>query len=176
MRTSVDLRFEKGDPVCEYWLARGEGFAVETRRGRVVGHVVDVVVDPDDRHVVSLVVRRTLGTSELPADEINAVVPARDAFVLNGTESPPESARRERPTPRVSPALSAARRRITPVAAGLAAATAAGLRRAGPPLRSAAIVVLAWAVGLSRWAAYFVGLVVTRGRRRLAELLDSRRQ
>ena len=99
MRTLVNLRFEKGDPVCEYWLARGEGFAVETRNGRVVGEVLDSVFDPERQRVVGLVVReRVLGTvrgpkSELPADRIAAAVPGREVFVLEG-EPEPEPAER----------------------------------------------------------------------------------
>jgi hypothetical protein len=169
MRTSVDLRFEKGDPVCEYWLARGEGFAVETRRGRVVGHVVDVVVDPDDQHVVSLVVRRTLGVSELSAEEIQAVVPARDAFVLDGAEPQEKRPRRprRRPIPRlhVRPAVSRAGRRAAPFA-----------RQAARVLRAAAIVALAWGVGVARWTGYSLRLLAAHGRRRLGELVETRRR
>ncbi len=167
MRTSVDLRFEKGDPVCEYWLARGEGFAVETRRGRVVGHVVEVVVDPDDQHVVSLVVRRTLGVSELPAEEIQAVVPARDAFVLDGAEPHEKRARRSgrRPRLRLRPAVSRAGRRAAPFA-----------RHAARVLRAAAIAALAWGVGVARWTAYSLRLLAAHGRRRLGELVETRRR
>jgi sporulation protein YlmC with PRC-barrel domain len=107
MRTPVELRFEKGDPVREYWLSHGEGFAVENRRGRVVGQVVDVVVDPEAQRTVSLVVRRARGVSELSADEIQAVVPARDAFVLDGKplkEKTPRP-RRQWPRARVAPRL-----------------------------------------------------------------------
>lgn len=169
MRTSVDLRFEKGDPVCEYWLARGEGFAVETRRGRVVGHVVDVVVDPDDQHVVSLVVRRTLGVSELSAEEIQAVVPARDAFVLDAAEPREKRARRPRRRPRIRlrlrPAVSRAGRRVAPFA-----------RQAARVLRAAAIAALAWGVGVARWTAYSLQLLAAHGRRRLGELVETRRR
>ena len=164
MRTSVDLRFEKGDPVREYWLARGEGFAVETRRGRVVGEVVDVVVDPDDRHVVSLVVRRTLGVSEVSADEIQAVVPSRDAFVLDGAE-PREKPRRPRRQPRLRPALARAGRRTAPFA-----------RRAGEVLGAAAVTALTWAIGVARWTAYVLQVLAAHGRRRLAELVERRRR
>jgi PRC-barrel domain len=165
MRTSVDLRFEKGDPVREYWLARGEGFAVETRRGRVVGEVVDVVVDPADRHVVSLVVRRTLGTSEVPADEIQAVVPARDAFVLDGAEPEERQPRRRRRPSRLRPALSRAGRRLAPFT-----------QRAGEVLGAAGVTALAWAIGVARWTAYAVRVLVAHGRRRLGELVETRRR
>jgi len=97
MRTTVDVRFEKGDPVREYWLAHGEGFAVENRRGRVVGQVVDVVVDPDRRRAMSLVVQKARGMEELPAEQIQAVVPARDAFVLDGAERTARKQKRSRP-------------------------------------------------------------------------------
>lgn len=176
MRTSVDVRFEKGDPVREYWLAHGEGFAVENRRGRVVGQVVDVVVDPDDQRVLSLVVRRALGVSELPADQIQAVVPARDAFVLDGAGSPEPRPRRERRAPRLRPAVRAAGRRIAPLVARLAVSAAVGIGRADRILRSATIVAVTWAVGLARWAAYATRVLAAHGRRRIGELLEARRQ
>jgi sporulation protein YlmC with PRC-barrel domain len=97
MRTPVELRFEKGDPVRDYWLARGEGFAVENRRGRVVGEVVDVVVDPERQRVMSLIVQRSRGITELPVEQIQAVVPARDAFILDGAQSTTREKKRSRP-------------------------------------------------------------------------------
>jgi hypothetical protein len=148
MRTPVELRFEKGDPVREYWLARGEGFVVENRRGRVVGQVVDVVVDPHEQRVMSLVVQKARGTTELPTDEIQAVVPARDTFVLDGAREPRH--REERPRRRVRG------ERLARVRAALAPK----LRRAGLILRAAGRILLEagrsaalWAVGVVRLLA-----------------------
>lgn len=124
MRTPVEYRFEKGDPVREYWLARGEGFAVENRRGRVVGQVVDVVVDPERQLVMSLVVQKTRGIAELPAEQIQAVVPARDTFVLDGAQRP---AREEARRPR-----------------------RARLRRARAVVRGAGAAVVAWVIAVAR--------------------------
>lgn len=136
MRTPVELRFEKGDPVREYWLARGEGFVVENRRGRVVGQVVDVVVDPQEQRVMSLVVQKARGTAELPTDEIQAVVPARDAFVLDGAQ---RTARQRKPARPRGARLARVRGWALPK-----------LRRAAALVGSAAQAVLAWAVGVVR--------------------------
>ncbi|MEX0674795.1 MAG: PRC-barrel domain-containing protein [Gaiellaceae bacterium] len=123
MRTTVDVRFEKGDPVREYWLAHGVGFAVENRRGRVVGQVVDVVVDPDRQRVMSLVVQKSRGMEELPAEQIQAVVPARDTFVLDGAQRPAREEKRSRPPK---------------------------LRRARAVVRASGAAVLAWVVAVAR--------------------------
>jgi hypothetical protein len=100
MRTQVEQRFENGDPVREYWLARGEGFAVETQRGRTVGRVVDVVLDAEEGRIGQIVVR-TRGfrsirgrTAEIPSGEVAAAVPARKAFVLDGQPASPARVRR----------------------------------------------------------------------------------
>ena len=144
MRTPVELRFEKGDPVREYWLARGEGFAVENRRGRVVGQVVDVVVDPHEQRVTSLVVQRARGTAELPTDEIQAVVPSRDTFVLDGAR---ERARRRERTPRPrGQLLAGAKARLAPKVRR----TGLVLRAAGRLLRDAASAAALWVLGVAR--------------------------
>ncbi len=115
MRTQVEQRFENGDPVREYWLARGEGFAVESRRGRVLGRVVDVVLDPEEGRIERIVVqahglRAVRGrTAEIAAREVAAAVPARKAFVLDGGQ-----ARRRRPAAR---AARTGWRRLRPYAA-----------------------------------------------------------
>jgi sporulation protein YlmC with PRC-barrel domain len=136
MRTSVELRFEKGDPVREYWLARGEGFAVENRRGRVVGEVVDIVVDPDRQRVMSLIVQKSRGVAELPVEQIQAVVPARDTFVLDGVQSTTREERRSRPR----------RKRL----AGFRARAAPKLRRGGAFVLASVRVALAWVVAVAR--------------------------
>jgi hypothetical protein len=173
MRTQTDLRFERGDPVREYWLAHGEGFALETRRGRVVGHVLDAVLDPDEGRIVSLVVRRTLlgtvpgGKSELPAEQIRAAVPARGAFVLDGADSEARAEERRR----VRPSLERARLAIAALARGsrkgasalgvaaacIASALGDGLgiaaARAGPLARHAGVVLAEWLVAAALWVA-----------------------
>jgi hypothetical protein len=185
MRTLVNLRFEKGDPVCEYWLARGEGFVLETRNGRVVGEVLDSVFDPERQRVVGLVVReRVLGavpgpTSEVPADRIAAAVPGREAFVLDGAEQ--ESEHRQ---PRLGPvaraagsgAAGAARaagtgaagaaRRIGPLGAWLAAES----RAAVPVLRAIASTVAAWVVGFGAWLLLAGRALAAEARRTAGEL------
>jgi hypothetical protein len=154
MRTLVNLRFEKGDPVCEYWLARGAGFVVETRNGRVVGEVLDSVFDPERQRVVGLVVReKVLGTvpglkSELPADRIAAAVPGREAFVLDGAEETKDTGD---PQPRrIAPAARAAGNGAATAAkaAGNGAATAA--KAAGNGAAGAAKVAGTGAAGAAR--------------------------
>lgn len=120
MRTPIEVRFEKGDPVREYWLARGEGFAVENRRGRVVGQVVDVVVDPERQRVMSLVVQKSRGTEELPAEQIQAVVPARDTFVFDGAQPRAREEKRSH-APRLRRARAFARASVRAVVAWLVA-------------------------------------------------------
>ena len=136
MRTPVELRFEKGDPVREYWLARGEGFAVENRRGRVVGQVVDVVVDPERQRAMSLIVQKSRGVTELPAEQIQAVVPARDTFVLDGAR---HAARQEKRSRQRGERLARLRARGAPK-----------LRRAGAFVRASAGAVAMWVVAVAR--------------------------
>jgi sporulation protein YlmC with PRC-barrel domain len=136
MRTPVELRFEKGDPVREYWLARGEGFAVENRRGRVVGEVVDVVVDPERQRVMSLIVQKSRGVAELPVEQIQAVVPARDTFVLDGAQHTAREEKRSRPR----------RRRL----ARFRARAAPKLRRAGTFVLASGRAAVAWVVAVAR--------------------------
>ena len=177
MRTLVNLRFEKGDPVCEYWLARGQGFVVETRNGRVVGQVVDSVFDPERRRVVGLVVReRVLGavpglTSEVPADRIAAAVPGREAFVLDGAPEPRAGAEPKQ-------------RRLAPAARAAGSGAAAGVRRFGslggrfaawgraamPVLRAVASTIAAWAVGVAAWSVLAARALAAEARRTAGEL------
>jgi hypothetical protein len=168
MRTRVDLRFEKGDPVREYWLAHGDGFAVETRRGRVVGHVLESVLDPDEGCIVSLVVRWTLlgsvvpgGTSELPAEKVQAAVPARGAFVLDGAAPQERKPRRAREPalPALRSAAGGAVRRASPLLQG----GSDQLHRAAPVLRSFATLAAAWVVGVVAWTVTAVRTLVRQG-------------
>ena len=203
MRTLVNLRFEKGDPVCEYWLARGEGFVVETRNGRVVGEVLDSVFDPERQRVVGLVVReKVLGTvpgpkSELPADRIAAAVPGREAFVLDGAEEAEEPGE---PKPRrLAPAARAASNGAATAAkaagngaAGAAKAAgsgaAAGARRLAvvgawlaamwhttlPVLRTVAAAIVAWVLGFVAWAVASGRALAAEARREVDELRQRR--
>jgi hypothetical protein len=186
MRTLVNLRFEKGDPVCEYWLARGTGFVVETRNGRVVGEVLDSVFDPERQRVVGLVIReRMLGavpgpTSEVPADRIAAAVPGREAFVLDGApeREPEQRQRRLAPAARAagSGAAGAARaagngaagaaRRIGPIGGRLAAWG----RAAVPMLSAIAATIAAWAVGFAAWLVLAARALAAEARRSAGEL------
>jgi hypothetical protein len=174
MRTLVNLRFEKGDPVREYWLARGEGFRVETRGGRVVGRVLDSVFDPDEQRVVGLVVReRVLGavpglTSELPADRIAAAVPGRETFVLDGAGEEKPSEPRQPRQPRLAPAAAAAgagakgaARRVAPAGPWLAEAA----REVARVIRIAAAAIVAWLVGFGAWAVAAGRALAVEGRR-----------
>lgn len=166
MRTQAEQWFENGDPVREYWLARGEGFAVETRSGRVLGRVVDVVLDPEEGRIGRIVVRRhglrsVRGrTAEIPSDEVAAAVPARKAFVLDGR--PAESPRRER---------GAVRRRLRPVAAAAARAGLVVVRALGAAVllgaRYARVLVRALGAAVllgSRYAWVLVRALALRAR------------
>jgi hypothetical protein len=179
MRTQTDLRFERGDPVREYWLAHGEGFALETRRGRVVGHVLDAVLDPGEGRIVSLVVRWTLlgtvpgGKSELPAEQIRAAVPARGAFVLDGagSEAAAEERRPVRPTlERARPAFAALARGSRSGASALGDGVGVAAARAGPLAWHAGLVLGEWLVaaalwvaGVARWSVSAARVLANRG-------------
>jgi hypothetical protein len=185
MRTLVNLRFEKGDPVCEYWLARGEGFVLETRNGRVVGEVLDSVFDPERQRVVGLVVReRVLGavpgaTSEVPTDRIAAAVPGREAFVLDGAEEVSEDRQR-----RLAPAARAAGSGAAGAARAARAGAAGAARRIGPlggllvargraalpVLRAIASTIAAWAVGFAAWILLAARALGAEARRTAGEL------
>ena len=182
MRTLVNLRFEKGDPVCEYWLARGEGFVLETRNGRVVGQVVDSVFDPERRRVVGLVVReRVLGavpgpTSEVSADRIAAAVPGREAFVLDGAPEPqqqPAEPKQRRLVPAARAAgngAAGAVRRIGPLGGRIA-----GWGRATTPvLRAVASSIAAWAVGVAAWTVLAARALGAEARRTAGDRKSTR--
>jgi hypothetical protein len=203
MRTLVNLRFEKGDPVCEYWLARGEGFVVETRNGRVVGEVLDSVFDPERQRVVGLVVReKVLGTvpgakSEVSADRIAAAVPGREAFVLDGAEDASEPSepkpRRLAPAARAAGngAATAAKAAGTGAAGAAKAAgsgAAAGARRLAvvgawfaamwhavlPVLRAAGAAIVTWVLGFAAWMVAAGRALAAEAQRELHDLRDRR--
>jgi hypothetical protein len=204
MRTLVNLRFEKGDPVCEYWLARGEGFVVETRNGRVVGEVLDSVFDPERQRVVGLVVReKVLGAvpgpkSEVPADRIAAAVPGREAFVLDGEPEPePAAARPRRLAPAARAASNGAATAAKAASNGAAgAAKAAGNGAAGaahffaaigawlaatwgrtlPVLRATASAAVAWLTGVAAWVVASSRALAAEAGRELRGLQERRRQ
>lgn len=202
MRTLVNLRFEKGDPVCEYWLARGEGFVVETRNGRVVGQVLDSVFDAERKRVVGLVVReKVLGAvpgpkSELPADRIAAAVPGREAFVLDGAEA----AEPAEPKPsRIAPAARAAGNGAATAAkaagnGAAGAAKAAGTGAAGaarrlavigawfamlwhavlPVLRATGASIATWVLGFAAWLVAAGRALAAEARREVGDLRERR--
>ena len=153
MRTLVNLRFEKGDPVCEYWLARGAGFVVETRNGRVVGEVLDSVFDHKRQRVVGLVVReKMLGAvpgpkSELSADRIAAAVPGREAFVLDGAE---EAEPVESKPSRLAPAARAAGNGAATAAKAAGNGAAGAAKAAGSGAAGAAKAAGTGAAGAAR--------------------------
>lgn len=79
--------------VGRYWLVRAQGFAVVAARGRRVGVVKDLVVDPQTLEVSSVLVRRRPGswarrTARLPVGELRTVLPGSRRFVLVPKEGP----------------------------------------------------------------------------------------
>lgn len=79
--------------VGRYWLAHGEGFDVVAARGRRLGVVQDLVVNPQTREVSGVVVRRRLPgwirrPARVPVGELRTVLPGSRRFVLTPRESP----------------------------------------------------------------------------------------
>ena len=63
-----EYAFEIDSTVGRYWLANGAGFDVVVERGRRIGVIEDVVVDPFTQEVSAVVVRRALSTGYPQAD------------------------------------------------------------------------------------------------------------
>ena len=123
MRTDVvpERSFEQDSPVHAYWLARCERFTV--RSGRRAGTVERVELD-DSLRPQSLAVRFAFRRAVVPADEVQAVVPAKRLIVV-------EPAPTSRRSPAVASARTVSRRavhagRTAGVAAGRAVVMAAG--------------------------------------------------
>ena len=82
-----EYAFEIDSTVGRYWLANGAGFDVVVERGRRVGVVEDVVVDPFTQEVSAVVVRRALSAGmhrpkQVEIDELTAVLPASRRFLI----------------------------------------------------------------------------------------------
>jgi hypothetical protein len=124
VRTDVvpERSFGQDSPVHAYWLAHCEQFSV--RSGRRTGTVEHVELDESLRPR-SLAVRFAFRRRVVPAEEVQAVVPARRLIVVE-----------PRPKSRQSPAFMSARTAARRAAdAGRTAVAAAG---------SAAVTVVGW--------------------------------
>ena len=139
MRTdaAVEHSFPKEDPVCAYWLARCERFAVHD--GRRSGVVEQIALDESLRPE-HLVVRYALRREVVPAARVDAVVPARELLVLDD------------PPPRLAPAVERTRR-IAPVAARAGHASARAVVAAAAWGAVAAALLAQLALGYGRRAA-----------------------
>jgi hypothetical protein len=108
-----EYAFEIDSNVGRYWLTHGEGFDVVVERGRRVGVVKDVVVNPYTHQVSGVVVRRrptawARRSAQVPIDELTAVLPASRRFLV--TPEVPVRARSDR-TERLRAAASLAMQR-----------------------------------------------------------------
>jgi sporulation protein YlmC with PRC-barrel domain len=93
MLVEGERAFAVDSNVGRYWLARAQGFTVVAARGRRVGVVKDLVVDPQTLEVSSVLVRRRPGswarrTARLPVGELRTVLPGSRRFVLVPKEGP----------------------------------------------------------------------------------------
>ena len=94
-----EYAFEIDSNVGRYWLTHGEGFDVVVERGRRVGVVKDVVVNPYTHQVSGVVVRRrptawARRSAQVPVGELTAVLPASRRFLV--TPDVPDRARTDR--------------------------------------------------------------------------------
>ncbi len=81
---AVGYTFEIDSTVGRYWLAHGAGFDVVADRGRKVGVVEDVVLDPATQNVSLVLVRRHgRRTAKVPPRALSAVLPASRCFVID---------------------------------------------------------------------------------------------
>jgi hypothetical protein len=153
----ADRSFEQGSPVCSYWLAHCERFAV--RAGRRSGVVERVQLDESLRPQ-ELVVRFALTRSVVPADRVRAVVPANELLMLETRPAQVRPALR-----RFGETALRTPRRATSAAyrgtAGAGRTIAPHAARAGRVTARGALAAAAWtAVGL----ALAVQFAHTRGR------------
>jgi hypothetical protein len=162
--------FEIDSNVGRYWLARAEGFDVVVERGRSVGVVKDLVVNPQTLEVSEVVMRRRATSwarrpAHVQVAELMSVLPGSRRFVLTPRAGPARTrvwaavARRQ--------GTSAARR--TGHASAVAArhtgrASAVAARHTGHAVATGTAVVAAET--RARWPAVrhalFVGTVRTR--------------
>jgi hypothetical protein len=79
-----EYAFEIDSNVGRYWLAHGEGFDVVVERGRRLGVVKDVVVNPVTQEVSGVVVRRPMArrAAQVAIDDLTVVLPASRRFLV----------------------------------------------------------------------------------------------
>jgi hypothetical protein len=100
--------FSRGSGVLEYWLAHAEGLTVEPLGARVEKVVIAAPAGRAERLIVRS--RMTRRRTEIPAESIAAVEPARGHLLLD-TAAPRAPARVPRPSPeRVAAARAGAAR------------------------------------------------------------------
>jgi len=140
---AVGYTFEINSTVGRYWLAHGAGFDVVADRGRKVGVVEDVVVDPATQNVSLVLVRRHgRRMAKVPPRDLSAVLPAARCFVIDpatlGTKRRPP--RIHLPVGRVRPAFVRVLALVAHVFAHVAHAVAVAarwIRAEWPPARHA---------------------------------------
>jgi hypothetical protein len=90
MAVKLEHRFGRESRVRDYWLAASEGFAVQSRDGRPLGTVRQVVHERDGRAAALLVEARRglVGTEEvvLEAEVVEEVAPWRSTLVVSPDE------------------------------------------------------------------------------------------
>jgi hypothetical protein len=129
---AVGYTFEIESTVGRYWLAHGAGFDVVADRGRKVGVVEDVVLDPATQNVSLVLVRRHgRRTAKVPPRALSAVLPASRCFVID----PTTFGNKTRRPPVLRPALGRARPALVRVVAVLAHAAAYVARAIGAGAR-----------------------------------------
>jgi hypothetical protein len=83
--TTDDRAFESPSAVGQYWLARSEGFVVESPKGRRLGEVEEVAVDPaTGEGAVVMASRGVFGIRRetVPTDRVRFVLPWSETIVL----------------------------------------------------------------------------------------------
>jgi PRC-barrel domain len=133
---AVGYTFEIDSTVGRYWLAHGAGFDVVAGRGRKVGVVEDVVLDPATQNVSLVLVRRHgRRTAKVPPRALSAVLPASHCFVID-----PAALGAKRRAPDLRPALGRLRAgaaRVTAAGGHAIAVAARWVRNEWPPARRA---------------------------------------
>jgi hypothetical protein len=140
---AVGYTFEIDSTVGRYWLAHGAGFEVVADRGRKLGVVEDVVLDPATQNVSLVLVRRHgRRTAKVPPRALSAVLPASRCFVID-----PATLQHE-PRRAIRPALSRALGAV-----GHVLALVAALARAKWPAIQHAVLSTTAAAMRALWAA-----------------------
>jgi hypothetical protein len=168
--------FEIDSNVGRYWLARAEGFDVVAERGRTVGVVKDLVVNPQTLEVSEVVMRRRARSwarrpARVQVAELMAVLPGSRRFVLTPRDGPA----RTRVWAAVARRQGTSAARLTGHASAVAArhtgrASAVAARHTGQAVATGTAAVAAET--RARWPAVrhaiFVGTVRTRYALRVA--------